>query len=188
MYGGKKIILKKHELCLLLFAMYLIIFCSGFFSARVSSTEIREYIFHRIPPDLAATSSLDLPLPVPSSISTEIDKTRLDLEKISINKYFIIYSVIYGDQSHTAYHLYLTNLNREILDKNAVGKIYLLTETGEKIEPVAQLPVIEDFPTDQPLGWKIKIIVKFPYKTERENHSLVFNYLDTEFVLSKISY
>lgn len=188
MYGGKIMILKKYELYLLLFVIFLMIFCSGFFTARVCSTNAKEYIFLATPLDLATTSSLELPLPKPSSISSELDRIRLDLEKISINKYFIIYSVIYGDQSHTAYHLYLTDLNRKTLDKNTIGKIYLITESGKTIEPVAQLPIIENFPTDQPLGWKIKIIVKFPYKTEHKNHSLVLNYLDKEFVLSEISY
>ncbi len=171
-------------------SIFLGLFILGLITASFFQTKITNYIFQRnieqvYPVD---TSNLDLPLPIPSLITTELDKIRLDLEKISVNKFFIVYSEIYGNQSHTAYHLFLTNLNKDTLNKDNLDKIYLKLSTGEVIKPVAQIPIIEDFPTDQPLGWKIKIIAKFPYKTQRSVHDLVLIYQNKEFDLTGIYY
>ena len=185
-------ILKKKFFYLITFSIILTLYISGIFTGFLSRSEKREYIFQTgFPnPEIYPVNAnhLDLPLPKPSLITTEVEKIRLDLEKISINKFFIVYSEIYGNQSHTAYHLYLTNLDRKNIDKEAIGEIYLKTATGDTIKPVAQLPVIQDFPVDQPLGWKIKIIVKFPYKTVRPVHELVLKYQNKEFKLTGIYY
>lgn len=181
--------LSKSKVLIAIFCFFLLIFSFGFLSGTSFYNDMKDYVFLTGQNQAQAViSDLELPLPKPSSISTELDNVRLDLEKIAIKKFFIIYSIVYGDQSHTAYHLYLTNLNRETLNKEAVGEIYLKTESGDIVKPVAQLPIISDFPEDQPLKWKIKIIVKFPYKTHRSDHKLIFNYGDLEFILSEISY
>lgn len=169
------------------------IYISGIITAFFTQTKRTEYIFqtglsnYEIYP-VNINLDLDIPLPKPSLITTETDNIRLDLEKISINKFFIVYSKIYGNQSHTAYHLYLTNLNRNNIDKDAVGKIYLKSSTGKIIRPIAQLPIVEDFPIDQPLGWKVKLIVKFPYKTQHPVHELILKYQNKEFSLTGIYY
>ncbi|AZR74423.1 hypothetical protein BBF96_14120 [Anoxybacter fermentans] len=133
------------------------------------------------------TGQYDLPLPKPSTITTEKDDIRLDLERVTVHKYYIIYSVIYGDQSHTAYHLFLTDLNRKKLDPKGVGEIWLETASGERIEQVAE-PTIYDYPKDQPLKWKIGIIAKFPYQSRRDAHKLFLRYQGITFKLTGISY
>lgn len=179
----------KKEKALLIFLLFLL-FLSGLYIGAKNYVSGIEYIYQPSAQEFfpVTTGEIELPLPVPSSISTEKGQIRLDLEKIAVQRFFIIYSVVYGDQSHSAYHLYLTNLERLDLDKEGLGEIYLETETGEIIRPVAQLPVVKDFPEDQPLGWKIKVIAKFPYMPHRSTHSLVLYYLGEKFILSNISY
>lgn len=185
-------IIRKKTLFISLISLILLMFSTGFGIGGLLQTKITEYIFHiNIGESFNSTvnaAELDLPLPIPSLITTETENIRLDLEKISVNKFFIVYSEIYGNQSHTAYHLYLTDLDRKDLDKEAISEIYLRTSDGELITPVAQVPVIEDFPVDQPLGWKIKIIAKFPYKTQRPVHELILTYQNQEYILTGIYY
>ena len=129
----------------------------------------------------------DLPLPKPSKITSERDKIRLDLERVTVHKFYIVYSKIYGDQSHTAYHLFLTDLKRKELELDQVKSIWLEMAGGEKIELVAE-PTVYDYPKDQPLKWKIGIIAKFPYQKGRGNPSLYLKYKDKTFKLKGIQY
>ena len=182
-------VIGKRSLIIILTILFLCLLSVGFLIGKSKSYQSTRFIYYR--PDVLKTmkdSSLNIPLPKPSDITVENNNIRLDLEKIAINKYFIVYNVIYGDQSHTAYHLFLTNLSREKINKNKIESIYLVTKTGKKIEPVAQKPVIRDFPRDQPLGWRVKIIAKFPYKTDRQNHNLILKYDGIEYELPKIDY
>ncbi len=183
-------IIRKRILYITIISIFVSVFLLGLLTASLSQGNTTNFIFQRNIEQLypVDSSNLDLPLPIPSLITTEVDKIRLDLEKISVNKFFIVYSEIYGNQSHTAYHLYLTDLNRDTLNKDGFGEIYLKTSTGQVIKPIAQVPIIEDFPTDQPLGWKIKIIVKFPYKTQRSVHDLILTYQNKNFKLTGIYY
>ncbi|MFP4015775.1 MAG: hypothetical protein ACLFUI_01970 [Halanaerobiales bacterium] len=184
-------IIRKKYLYITIVSLILLVFTTGFGIGGLLQTKITEYIFHNVRESFTSTvraAEPDLPLPIPSIITTEVENIRLDLEKVSVNKFFIVYSEIYGNQSHTAYHLYLTDLDRKDLDKEALSEIYLRTSEGEIIKPVAQVPVIEDFPVDQPLSWKIKIIVKFPYKTQRPVHELVLTYKNQEYILTGIYY
>lgn len=137
---------------------------------------------------MTANSELNIPLPKASDITCEKDNLRLDLEKISANKYFIVYSALYGDQSHTAYHLYLTNLKKEKLNKSEIQEVYLKNKDNETIHSVAEKLTIRDFPEDIPLEWKIKIVAKFPYQKERENHQLILLYHDKKYTLNNITY
>ena len=181
-------IIKKITVNLILIAGCLLSVLTGLVISSLFSPLTREYIYYtqRKAITIPATN-LELPLPLPSILTTEQANPRVDLEKISVNRYFIIYSLIYGDQSHTAYHLYLTDLQRNKLNPALLQEIWLEGD-GRKILPVAELPVIKDFPADQPLGWKIKIIVKFPYQTTRSNHSLSINYNSLRFTITEISY
>ncbi|MFW6306837.1 MAG: hypothetical protein ACOC1N_05605 [Bacillota bacterium] len=183
-------IFNKFKFYIIILSVFIFTFFSGIFTASRIENDSTSYIFLQGDKLIQKVNSSDLklPLPKPSLITTEVNEIRLDLEKISVNKFFIVYSSIYGNQSHTAYHLYLTDLDKNDLDKDSIGQIYLLTSEGEKIQPVAQVPVIRDFPEDQPLEWKIKIIVKFPYHEQRSVHDLVFNYNNQEFRLTGIYY
>lgn len=166
-------------------------FIMGFFILLGGVSFSRETISYIYGPALktvvAQAQNYDLPLPKPSSITMEREQNRLDLERITVHKYFIIYSVIYGDQSHTAYHLFLTNLDRKPLNPEEVGEIWLETADGKKIEQVAE-PTIFDFPKDQPLRWKIGIIAKFPYQKTRSEHTLCLYYQGKIFKLTGIEY
>lgn len=187
-------IIPKYKLFIYLSIIVLVFFTSGLLIGRELIVKSKEFIYWQKDNIIITTvkemekKDINLPLPEPSQITTEKNKIRLDLEKISINRFFIIYSVIYGNQSHTAYHLYLTDLNKNKLDKSAVGEIYLKTQDDKIIKPVALEPTIKDFPEDEPLEWKIKIIAKFPYKTERNVHSLILFYQGKEFKLTGIYY
>lgn len=135
----------------------------------------------------ATQDGLNLPLPKPSSITTENGRIRLDLERVTVHQYYMVYSVIYGDQSHTAYHLFLTNMNRQPLDLTGVEEIWLETATGERIDQVAD-PDVSDYPTDQPLQWKIGIAAKFPHQPTRDEHKLFLRYKGKTFTLHGIRY
>lgn len=136
---------------------------------------------------VASDQEMNLPMPKPSNITTKRNQIRLDLEQVTVHKYYIVYSVIYGNQSHTAYHLYLTDLNRKTLDPEKVGDIWIETAKGERVEQVAE-PTIYDYPQDQPLKWKIGIIAKFPYQISREQHKIFFRYDGQIFELKEIAY
>ncbi len=155
------------------------------------SKEQISYVFNPfaslIPTMATGNKDYELPLPIPSTITTEIDQIRLDLEQVTVHKYYIIYSVIYGDQSHTAYHLFLTDLKREDLSLDDVSEIWLETNTGVRIDEIAE-PTIYDYPEDQPLKWKIGIIAKFPYQSSREEHKLFFRYQGKVYELTGIQY
>lgn len=135
----------------------------------------------------ATQDGLNLPLPKPSSITTEQGQIRLDLERVTVHQYYMVYSVIYGDQSHTAYHLFLTDLNRQPLDLAGVEEIWLVTATGERIDEVAD-PDVSDYPADQPLKWKIGIVAKFPHQATQDAHKLFLRYKGKTFALEGIRY
>lgn len=168
-------------------------FICGFFILLGGVTLSREqisYVYGPLVRDTVLPVNLeisDLPLPIPSSITVQQGDIRLDLEKISTQKYFIVYSLIYGDQSHTAYHLFLTDLERQLLDQEQLTDIWLETASGQRIEQVAE-PTIIDFPKDQPLGWKVGIIAKFPYQENRHLHKLSLRYLGDLYELKNIEY
>ena len=176
---------EKIILALILFSLFLLGFYGGIKKHYVNKVYIFQTTAQAAFP--VTTEEIDLPLPVPSSISTEKGQVRLDLEKIAVNRFFIIYSIVYGDQSHTAYHLYLTDLEGQTLDKEGLGDIYLQAEDGEIIKPVAQLPVVEDFPGSA-LWLEDQDNRKIPYQTQRSSHSLVLHYLGEKFVLTDIAY
>ncbi|MFW6035002.1 MAG: hypothetical protein ACOCRZ_01970 [Halothermotrichaceae bacterium] len=176
--------MKQNKLLLLVFLFFLI---TGSLIMIFSRSFSKEIIIYNYDNRVLAAADINLPLPKPSTISTTENDVRLDLEKISAIKYYIVYSVIYGDQSHTAYQLYLTDLNREKIDINKIKEIWLETDNNQ-IEPVAQEPVITGFPEDEPLGWKVGILVKFPYQKTRDSHDLVLHYNNLIFRLTGISY
>ncbi len=177
----------------LIFFALVLCFLMGFFIFLGGVSFSREKICYIYGPTLqTVTASVpvqnhDLPLPKPSSITTEREKVRLDLERITVHRYFIVYSVLYGDQSHSAYHLFLTDLDRNSLDKENITEIWLMTKDGEKIEQIAE-PTVFDFPQDQPLKWKIGVIAKFPYQVSRDQHSLYLRYEGKVFELNEIEY
>ena len=174
----------------IMYILFLVLFAGtiGFIIGQHITYESRELIFYSPQTIKTMNNRSELPLPKSSDITVEQNNVRLDLEKIAIKKYFIVYSAIYGNQSHTAYHLFLTNLSKNKIDQNQIKNIWLETKNGNRIEPVAQKPIIRDFPVDQPLGWRIKIIVKFPYQTQRKNHKLVLQYKNSLYKLNDIKY
>ncbi len=182
-----KMFLKRKNVFMYVFILFLLLLTAGFSLGRTFTVNSTHYIF-QVERTQPVTSDYKLPLPKPSDITVEEDDLRLDLERITVNKYFIIYSVIYGDQSHTSYHLYLTDLNKDDLNPDKIGDIWLETANNEKIYPVATKPVIREFPEDQPLGWKLSITVKFPYLKTREKHVLVLNYNEKLLKLNNIEY
>lgn len=175
----------------LIFFILVICFIFGFFILLGGVTLSREQINYVYGPSVKTvslnTEIHDLPLPKPSTITVEQEQVRLDLERITTQKYFIVYSLIYGDQSHTAYHLFLTDLNRQQINQEWLADIWLETAEGQRIEQVAE-PTVCDFPKDQPLGWKVGIIAKFPYQTNRQCHKLSLRYQGKLFELTNIEY
>ena len=181
-------IIKKMTFSLIVISMVMIVISSGLIISSLSSSVTREYIYYHPSRQTGlVTTNIKIPLPIPSDFTAEQTNLRVDLEKISVNKYFIVYSMIYGDQSHTAYHLYLTDLTRNDLSPAGVQEIWL-EENKQKILPTAELPIIKGYPADKPLGWRIKIIVKFPYQITRNQHSLILNYKNIKFEIADITY
>ncbi len=181
-------VINKRKFVLIFSLLIVILVLTGFITGQNFSSESTHYVFNS---SLSVMSNQydkqELPLPKASDISFKNNNIRLDLEKIAVNKFFIIYSVIYGNQSHTAYHLYLTDLEKNSLAKDKIEEIWLL-DGNKKIMPVAEVPIIRDFPQDQPLQWKIKVIVKFPYQKSRDKHSLHLNYAGQSYKLTDIIY
>lgn len=173
----------------LLFFGMILMFIMGFFVLLGGVSFSRQQFCYIYAPaaHAIAVEGGNLPLPKPSTITTERDKIRLDLERVTVHQYYIVYSVIYGDQSHTAYHLFLTDLTRKELDLDGVEEIWLETAEGERIQQVAQ-PTVYGYPEDQPLMWKIGIIAKFPQKSTRPDHTLFFRYKGKLFQLQGIRY
>ncbi|MFW6029986.1 MAG: hypothetical protein ACOCRO_06990 [Halanaerobiales bacterium] len=181
---------KKTTKIILLFFVFTICFISGIILGEKTHlySYTTSYYKHDPLKTMTDNSDLDIPLPKASDITFEKENIRLDLEKISASKYFIVYSALYGDQSHTAYHLYLSNLQKEKIKKNEIQKVYLKSKDNQIIEIIAEKLTIRDFPEDIPLEWKIKIIAKFPYQKEMDNHKLILLYQDKEYILSNITY
>lgn len=133
----------------------------------------------------AANQGLELPMPIPSQVSTEKEGIRIDLEKVVAEKYFIIYSKIYGDQSHFGINLLITDLQKRPLGKGKF-KVSIKNKEGHYYKPLLE-PELVDFPPDQPLGWKLTSFVIFPYRVALEKEIQIFiSYKGINFVLPPV--
>ncbi|WP_237738282.1 MULTISPECIES: hypothetical protein [unclassified Caldicellulosiruptor] len=112
---------------------------------------------------------------------------KVSLEKITKEKYFITYSQITGNQSYFGLTLIIEDLARKNIDKSAFEYIYIEdTTTKQKFYPIPYYE-IENFPTDRPLGYKVKFYAKFlplPYQTSSIN--IYFKFSDKLFVLKNV--
>ncbi|MEC9488451.1 MAG: hypothetical protein UMV23_03090 [Halanaerobium sp.] len=126
-----------------------------------------------------------LPLPIPSQITTEQQGIRMDLEKVIAEKYYIIYSRIYGDQSYFGINLLVTDLNKRPLKKSGL-EAYIKDDQGRVFAPLLQ-PQLVGFPPDEPLGWKMTSLVYFPYEVALVKQISIFiSYQGIEFVLPDV--
>ena len=175
------------KILVLFFAVVVVVV--GVFALLGGLSARQQYCYIYNAPAQAATApkGLNLPMPKPSTITTERDNVRLDLESVNVHQYYIVYSVIYGDESHTAYHLFLTDLQKRELDLAGITEIWLETDKGERIEQIAE-PAIYEYPEDQPLKWKIGVVAKFPHQVTRDNHKLFLRYHGKTFQLNGIRY
>jgi hypothetical protein len=132
-------------------------------------------------PALATTP----PLPVPSSVSTSIGDLRLGVEWIATYRYFILYSTMTGDESRSEVSMVLEDLSFKALNPAGFRDAWAVDENGQVYRPTPYR-LVEPFPADNPLGWKVRIKLVFaPFPAGVEN--VVFNVLwdDQRFVLPK---
>lgn len=122
-----------------------------------------------------------------SKYFSTIGQLKVSLEKVTKEKYFIIYSQITGNQSYFGIDLIIENLAKKNIDKSAFEYIYIEdATTKQEFYPIPYYE-IENFPTDRPLGYKAKFYAKFlplPYKTSFIN--IYFKFSNKLFVLKNV--
>lgn len=104
-----------------------------------------------------------------SKYFTITDQLKVSLEKVTREKYFIVYSQITGNQSYFGLALILEDLAKKAINKMGFEYIYIEdVKTKKKYYPIPYYE-IENIPIDNPFKWKAKFYAKFlplPYQTE----------------------
>jgi hypothetical protein len=153
----------------------------------VSSKEI---IYYRMPNVVAVIGDgeedLGAPFPIPSSIYQIKGDIRIGLEKIVREKFFIIYSTVTGDQSYFGVHLLIEDMKKRPLAKSDYRGIWLVDDLGRKYEPFPYFQ-INDFPENQPLGWKLTFFGKFPpIDPKAKSVNIYYKYNDNIYELNEV--
>lgn len=161
-------------LCLIILTFALILYIYG------QSVSEREIIYFRMPNVIAVTTygndELESPFPLPSSIYQIKGDIRIGLEKIVREKFFIIYSTVTGDQSYFGVHLLIEDMQKRRLSKGDYEGIWLIDDLGNRYDPMPYFK-IEDFPENQPLGWKLTFFGKFePVNPKAKFINIYFRY------------
>lgn len=114
------------------------------------------------------------------------ESIKVSLEKMIHERYFVEYDWANGDESYFALGLVLENLNKETLNKDDFKSIWIEDDIGNTYTP---LPYYEmnDFPKDQPLGWKQLFYGKFPpIDTSAKSIHIYFKYQDHQFEIKDV--
>lgn len=154
------------------------------------SVSSKEIIYYRMPNIVAVLAdeedNLGAPFPIPSSIYQIKDDIRIGLEKIVREKFFIIYSTVTGDQSYFGVHLLIEDMKKRPLSKADYQGIWMIDDLGRKYEPFPYFQ-IQDFPENQPLGWKLTFLGKFPpIDPKAKSVNIYFKYKEKIYELSDI--
>lgn len=118
---------------------------------------------------------------------TETKKNiKVSLEKITNEKYFIVYSFTTGNESFFGVTLILEDINKNKINKLQYEKIFLEDNKGRKYYPIPYF-LIEDFPPDNPLKWKVKFFAKFlPLPKDVDKINIYFYFNNSEFILKNV--
>ncbi|WP_303859601.1 hypothetical protein [Alkalibaculum bacchi] len=85
---------------------------------------------------------------------------KISIEKTIKEKYYIVYSWVNGDQSYFAVNSIIENTKKNKLNKDDFHSMYIKDDKGNTLFPLPYYSIV-DFPSDQPLGWKQILYVKF---------------------------
>lgn len=85
---------------------------------------------------------------------------KISIEKTIKEKYYIVYSWVNGDQSYFAVNSIIENTKKNKLNKDDFSSMYIKDDKGNTLFPLPYYSIV-DFPSDQPLGWKQILYVKF---------------------------
>lgn len=122
-----------------------------------------------------------------SQYSVIAHNTKVSLEKITKEKYYITYSRITGNQSYFGLTLIIENLQKKKIDKTSFEYIYIEDATTKKRYYPIPYFEIENFPQDQPMPYKVKFYAKFhpiPYDVYKIN--IIFKFDKNLFVLKNV--
>ncbi|MFZ7121245.1 MAG: hypothetical protein ACOWWH_09870 [Eubacteriaceae bacterium] len=117
---------------------------------------------------------------------TMFDDVRISVEKTEKEKYYIVYSWVTGDQSYFAITLIIEDENKNVLNKTDFEYLYIKDDKGNTIFPLPYYSLI-DFPSDQPLGWKQILFVKFtPIDKDVKFIDIIITYRGEEKVIENV--
>ncbi|ADQ46279.1 hypothetical protein Calkro_1423 [Caldicellulosiruptor kronotskyensis 2002] len=122
-----------------------------------------------------------------SQYSVIVQNTKVSLEKVTKEKFYITYSQVTGNQSYFGLTLIIENLEKKRINKAAFEYIYIEdAATKQKYYPIPYFE-IENFPQDQPMLYKAKFYAKFhllPYNIFAIN--IYFKFEDKLFILKNV--
>jgi hypothetical protein len=107
------------------------------------------------------------------------------VERVSVHRFYRIYSYVTGDRSHMEIELVIQHLNRENLPKE-IPEVTLHEEGLSKVYPFPYI-LLSDYPPDDPLGYKLTLLCRFPppeFSTQKIDISL--HYLGKLFVIKEV--
>lgn len=110
---------------------------------------------------------------------------RFDVERVEKEDYFIKYSWANYDLSNLCFYVFVENSNGEVLE--ADESITAHCTKGDTVTSTAFYCEINDFPEDDPLKYKKKLIARFmPLKSDAETVDLSIVYLGIEYKIEDI--
>ena len=85
---------------------------------------------------------------------------KISIEKTIKEKYYMVYSWVTGDQSYFAVNSIIEDTKKNKIKKEDFNSMYLKDDRGKTYFPLPYYNLV-DYPSDQPLGWKQILYVKF---------------------------
>ncbi|MDP3486793.1 MAG: hypothetical protein Q8S19_02525, partial [Bacillota bacterium] len=120
-----------------------------------------------------------------SPFNAVVDKIRIGVEKVAVHRYFTIYSYVTGDESHMELLLMLEHLDQLAIPKGQ-PEIRVKDNLGSTLTPFPYYEVL-DYPTDDPLGYKLTLWVRFPPPDKEVCHIDIYcKYLGKTFEIKSV--
>lgn len=93
---------------------------------------------------------------------------RVGVERVAVHRYFTVYSYVTGDPSHMEVLLMFEHLKQLAIQKGQ-PEITVQDNLGNVLHPFPYVE-LQDFPTDDPLGYKMTLWVRFPPPEKEATH------------------
>lgn len=120
-----------------------------------------------------------------SPFNAVVGKLRIGVEKVAVHRYFTIYSYVTGDESHMEVLLMLEHLDKLSIAKGE-PEIHVKDNLGNILTPFPYYEV-QDYPTDDPLGYKLTIWARFPPPEKEVSHIDIYcKYLGKIFEIKSV--